>query len=505
MCGLFGIYPKAGADALSLRLLALFLGLGNVNRGRHSFGVWSRGVAPLRGLGSINDEDNIPAFRDYVFNSWTPEENKWLAGHTRQATHGAKTLENTHPFAVGNIILAHNGVVSVEGYGEKEHAVDSGRIALSIVDHGWAPGIAKVSGSCALVVSVDDNLLLYRHNQVLHMVEEPWGWAISSEKNTLSEAIKLAGLSLAEKPKEIIADHVIGPWDKVSLPCPAKAYVAPTYNYTKDSRDFGRYGGRWVEGNWVPWKTPEERDEFWKTGFKGTSSDFSHGSSATKGNTGTQQPLPYSQTPDQKAKDKFLSKDKDGEYVIPLAHVQRAATEMILRRGKDTKGNYIKLEKGGRIREHLMNMAFELERHEKMLTFVCDPETKITTKMITPLGVAESWYMTQTEDQKDGLWLKFYGELLTGVGVTVEEYKAALLAYETGGDLDDTKILNEYAVCDWCGNVRETSSLKTCNFGLDPIKVCNWCETDFKAARRGLDFRDKPGKVKDGRKTCAEC
>lgn len=511
MCGLFGIYPKAGADPLSLRILALFLGIGNINRGRHSFGMWAKGVEPFRALGSLNDEQNIPNFRSFVFNSWNPEEGNWFAGHTRQATHGGKTLENCHPFSVGTLTLAHNGVVTVEGYTEKEHAVDSGRIALSIVEHGWGPGLAKVSGSCALIASVDDKLIVYRHNQILHMIEEDWGWAISSERSTLAEAICMAGLTMTEKPKEIIADHVLGPWDNVSAHYPGKAYTPPSYGGSY--RGNKRYSaGKWENGTWIPGKEIEEEDSYYGAWARPSSQG-----------SGTPQPLPLiTRDQDQIAKDKFLGpgttnkcgdktdiaaalKNVESNGIIPDAAIDRAAREYIMRRGRDTADRNIELGKGSRIRKQIIEMAINVERHEKMLNFTIDPNTKTTVKTIVPLEVPEAWYMAQTEEDKDMLWSRFYSRLLLRMGVTIDDYSKALENHITilndDGDDHGEEATGQTAVCDWCNTVRFVDNMTARNFGNESINVCNWCESDFKAARRGLDFRDNKGGSRDQRRS----
>lgn len=58
----------------------------------------------------------------------------WVAAHTRAATSGAVSIDNAHPFAVQQILLAHNGqVYNAEDYRASEpYAVDSQLIAYRI-------------------------------------------------------------------------------------------------------------------------------------------------------------------------------------------------------------------------------------------------------------------------------------------------------------------------------------------------------------------------------------
>lgn len=103
MCGIFGWdFNSQQADTAvskSRRLvLATVLGMLNDNRGGDSWGFASpTGVE--RGLSDIAPSAFLMA------------KNRLVMGHTRKRTMGAISIENAHPFEIGKIIGAHNGMV----------------------------------------------------------------------------------------------------------------------------------------------------------------------------------------------------------------------------------------------------------------------------------------------------------------------------------------------------------------------------------------------------------
>lgn len=103
MCGIFGYSMKKDTLSESKRaVLATTLAFYNDFRGKDSWGVVgidSKGAHIKKGLGLLH----INAHKMCGY--------KHLFAHTRFGTIGTNTIKNAHPFKVGKIIGAHNGMI----------------------------------------------------------------------------------------------------------------------------------------------------------------------------------------------------------------------------------------------------------------------------------------------------------------------------------------------------------------------------------------------------------
>ncbi len=100
MCGIFGWdYRKSKVSIEQRSMVAAILAVANDTRGGDSWGFWNTEHL-MRGLGDISAVA-VKTVKSQV-----------VMAHTRKATTGATTVPNAHPFSIGGIIGAHNGMIS---------------------------------------------------------------------------------------------------------------------------------------------------------------------------------------------------------------------------------------------------------------------------------------------------------------------------------------------------------------------------------------------------------
>jgi hypothetical protein len=101
MCGLLGFEytENSGVSNEQKAMVAAILAIGNDSRGGDSWGFYD--FANLtRGVGELTERARLLIGKDR------------LIGHTRKATTGSICAANSHPFDIGDIIGAHNGIIT---------------------------------------------------------------------------------------------------------------------------------------------------------------------------------------------------------------------------------------------------------------------------------------------------------------------------------------------------------------------------------------------------------
>ena len=117
MCGIFGFAKQSGhqTDAQIDKLRDVFTNLASdsVVRGEDSTGVSIISPDERRTFKSIVASDKIVKHETWRSNilDRIDRESTIGIGHVRLATHGDVTMRNAHPFEIGSVLGAHNGVI----------------------------------------------------------------------------------------------------------------------------------------------------------------------------------------------------------------------------------------------------------------------------------------------------------------------------------------------------------------------------------------------------------
>lgn len=187
MCGIFGWTRTNDKGAT---VVASVLIVKNVERGEDSWGFSADGMV-YKGLGSAVRMKRS-AFKRLC-------EGQVVMGHTRFATQGDVRIANCHPFAVGNIVGAHNGIVHNHGMLNGLHGrmceVDSEHIFRHVAEGG---DLTEIQAYGAVEFTEADSpgvvYLARFHGGQLAIAKTKAGMFWSSAESDLVKALRVAGL-----------------------------------------------------------------------------------------------------------------------------------------------------------------------------------------------------------------------------------------------------------------------------------------------------------------------
>ena len=277
MCGIVAYIGK-GTPINKL----MYLMNDNDSRGGHSSGAYINGnvykcLDESSNLLSIINETDINCF----------------VGHTRYATHGEKTAENTHPYTYGKYIGVHNGVLSNHDETMTSHNLDKVDVdskaiyaLLEKTDDVHTLGAHAGTINAVYVDITTGELNVYRRNNPLFRLRTDDGIFFSSLEEGLKVIAKEFGYE-EEKVKEVTKNKLFTYNPDGSLKCSMEIQVTAVettpskqwYEYGNyyspgiKTRDYTNYGNTWSRADEDAWNrswniqpeqdtTSEEQEEY---------------------------------------------------------------------------------------------------------------------------------------------------------------------------------------------------------------------------------------------------
>ena len=195
MCGIYGYVGKPNKDT---QKIIKRLGVLNQSRGKdstgiaiiqpHKYVIYKKTVNANRFYNGLYPHKTLRIDNDSQFVN--------IIGHTRLATRGAITPKNAHPHKLGNLVFAHNGIISnfdeLQGTYNTDYEVDSKIIGHLLLRKKEFEAFSFLAGSYAVPFTRLDSPSLVKvavNGSPLSLATTENGWFYSSLRYHLESVL----------------------------------------------------------------------------------------------------------------------------------------------------------------------------------------------------------------------------------------------------------------------------------------------------------------------------
>ena len=233
MCGIYGMAksttPYTKKQYNDVRRIMRELAIDSESRGSHSSGIASVGDEVILHKSLLESSKFVDTKQYSSVVKSLKDDTRIILGHTRFATQGSITVDNSHPFIVGNTVGAHNGCVynvkEMEKKLDKVCPVDSQLIFKSIDKSNTLEEAVKYFDSDFALCFVKDTnnvLNLCREaNRPLHVayVPELKTLFFASEKGFIEDSLFMCtdyNVDVIQLNKNVLYSYDVNKFDEVS-------------------------------------------------------------------------------------------------------------------------------------------------------------------------------------------------------------------------------------------------------------------------------------------------